>query len=145
MREIKFRVWDSQNKSMYGWENLTDSNWKLQELYKPAVGIIFMQFTGLKDKNGKEIYDGDIVTLCNFNYKKLTNEIDREKSIEMNLKKGVVEWMPNTCCFMVVERHLKCKIFDEWNNSLPLRPSKKDDYEIEVIGNIYENPDLLPK
>jgi len=56
MREIKFRGWDKSIKKMIYpklWDNSMPSNW--QHWYE------LMQFTGLKDKNEKEIYEGDIV------------------------------------------------------------------------------------
>ena len=70
MREIKFRAWDKENKwfingfNMFGFSTgqgaptkflqRFNDKWKIED-------VIIQQYTGLKDKNGKEIYDGDIV------------------------------------------------------------------------------------
>jgi hypothetical protein len=57
MREIKFRAWDVVDGEMWEWPSLVQSGFKI--LVDPAYKI--MQYTGLKDKNGKEIYEGDVL------------------------------------------------------------------------------------
>jgi hypothetical protein len=58
MREIKFRAWDGE-KMIFPSDPDTYSKFVRGELVCP--GVILMQYTGLEDKNGKEIYEGDIV------------------------------------------------------------------------------------
>ena len=88
-REIKFRVWDLDNKEWYH---------STQLVIRPYSGSItdgattpnteLMQFTGLNDKNGKEIYEGDILG---------ADETCRSSS------HYIVEWNEKHCCFTSIE------------------------------------------
>jgi hypothetical protein len=64
-REIKFRVWDKVTSKMYCWpihlSSYLDTNGEVENCY------CLQQYTGLKDRNGKEIYEGDIILLVEEN------------------------------------------------------------------------------
>lgn len=122
MRAIKFRAWDKEYQEMkYNAEQAYDGCGQLHAI--DCFGQLLeeenykvMQYTGLKDKNGKEIYEGDIV---NYSHPR-TNEIIRT----VTFKHGA---------FGIEGIYEKTHII--FGNIL--------DSHIEVIGNIYENPELL--
>ena len=119
MREYKFRAWDETEKHMYNWENLFNQNLKNIFTIPEQCGYNIMQYTGLHDKNGKEIYEGDIVFI-----KGDTEVLDI---------KGKVEYSDTFAQFIITNTG---NIIDE---AEPL-----GDYEdIEVIGNVFENKELL--
>ena len=125
MREIKFRAWNNVLNKMYSWNEFLDTNMKQTFIAPESTAMILMQYTGLKDKNGKEIYEGDIV------------KIDNDVASMFNIKStGKVEY--NNGLFLVRngdEISILSSLFVLANTKYCLRG--------EVIGNIWENADLL--
>ena len=127
MREIKFRAWDKSNEEMLEVENLSFNDMtdkveirtRIYSDYFNDEEMILMQYTGLKDKNGKEIYEGDIVTAI--------INIDFEE--DLNIRGSVIYDDGETCYKAITKEN------DEYTLGWL-------DY-LEVIGNIYENPELL--
>lgn len=133
MREIKFRAWDKKTKQMflnYASNTLSDGGINVVRFHASSDLLCanweLMQFTGLKDKNGKEIYEGDILGQdCS-----MVDDYTGKASIEV--QKLVVRWGKERLCWSVYCPDAMIK--DDWNN-IP-----RNAY---VIGNIYENPELL--
>ena len=112
-REIKFRIWNGE-RIVY---------LKPMHLVAPENSIYganeYMQFTGLKDKNSKDIYEGDILQWVD-------EWVDEEKmKDETKNKIGTMEFKNGAFRINTVSR-------------MPVRPE-----HIAVIGNIYEHPELL--
>lgn len=155
MREIKFRAWDKSAKRMQWpiqiWNDVNgmggqeiratyeDGEKTFYETCPPNPDVIedyvLMQFTGLKDKNGKEIYEGDIlkvvqrgkiITPMKFNKEPEWTDF-YEKIVKVYYEPGM--WLTEGS----IIGHL-----------VTVNAQARDSGgSIEVIGNIYENPDLL--
>ena len=106
-REIKFRVWSRKYKQFWFFELGQPFEWKRSE--HPD------QFTGLKDKNGKGIYEGDVV--------EITHPMEGKSC-------GVI-------------RFESCKGRFVWDDKTGNYGLTTDDKANKVVGNIYENPGLL--
>ena len=117
MREIKFRVWstvDEDEPKMMPW-------WEIR--YEPLAllegrdDLVLMQYTGLKDKNGVEIYEGDILELVGGTRNPYT-----------------AKWSDKVACWAM----------DGYPNG-PESHIALYREDLSVIGNIYKNPELLEK
>jgi uncharacterized phage protein (TIGR01671 family) len=117
-REIKFRAWDSKNDVMRDWDYIRTS-WTLSILNGDS-NTELMQFTGLKDKNLKEIYEGDLVAVLDGEEQTGTYEVE-----------------------YCGDRNYPAFDFKGWDGETNGLSEAKEVFEIEVIGNIYENPELL--
>jgi len=133
MREIKFRIWDEGAKRLV--RNETNDYWSIgldgclwygNAKFTRQEGVIaypavLMQCTGLKDKNGKEIYEGDVVSCIwdGFSYEDIGPAKVVVKADERGFAYGFFPFV--------------------------VPPGTRGNYEgyFEVIGNIYENPELL--
>ena len=126
MREIKFRAWDKENKKMMKVSSLSLENKEIAVRENGTYhffrmkNLELMQYTGLKDKNGKEIYEGDIIKY-KFPYDRRLNHISPVKFLETETSFGVK---------------------DRYGIEIPLYRITTNNY-FEVIGNIYENKNLL--
>ena len=120
-REIKFRVWDKKTERFQSGFHLTSDGKIIFACLVDNEDYILSQFTGLKDKNGKEIFVGDVIKIkCN-----------------EDIIIGDVFYNQSRCCYMINHpagyngsfglHALTIEICDEFN----------------IIGNIFQNPELL--
>ena len=128
MREIKFRVFSTPSKRMI-YLKFGEYN-SLDDLEGSDTWVV-MQYTGLKDKNGKEIYEGDIL---------INNGVNKSKRDRYIVK-------------FIFGNFVPCRYLDDYESMTPY--SDKDELgwapfqypgislNLEVIGNIYENPEPL--
>lgn len=139
MKEIKFRAWDKVNKRYIyiadesndtaiwfdenGWYVVETFTGSPVELFSHVNGVL-EQSTGLKDKNGKEIYHKDIVRTPNGIL--------------------VIEWNQlHNCWALFKNGSMRKEIISDWVNEDGTTPVQWEVKEFEVIGNKFENPELL--
>lgn len=109
-REIKFRSFDNENKSM---------NYDIDLNIAKYNGDTVMQFTGLLDKNGKEIYEGDIILI------ELPERMPMDDKMEVVFYNG---------CFVLKGWVLMSADHHHFQSMMRY---------ISVIGTIHENPELI--
>lgn len=136
MRKIKFRAWDKERKEMIYIEgeahiliNATGYSESISCYIVPATNDV-MQYTGLKDKNGKEIYEGDTVKGDFW----IGNDIGVVKFGEHSIIVGHDDVLDSSIDTDAYGYYISLEDREEF----PL----VDTDELEIIGNIYENPEL---
>lgn len=128
MREIKFRAWDKKIKEFHYFltARCNDVFWYMVKLEKMPL----MQYTGLKDKNGKDIYEGDI-----------TQVFDNRHVVKYGIARRDMAsgWAVDIPCFYFDLISHEFKAFPIVKNI----KGRHDLEDMEIIGNIYENPELV--
>lgn len=151
MREIKFRAWDTLNKEMI---NIESINFQERRVYRNDVSYRnfkdteLMEYTGLKDMKGKEIYEGDILLSSDENGIFLTSIDFGYPNIEYSnmltgfkIKTEII--LSNSQYFEYFSNNL-IELISKYN--IPMKEDNNAKYISDgwwILGNIYENPELL--
>ena len=134
MRVIRFRVWDKINKQMIPHERISVS---LKNVGNNKQ-FIYEQYTGLKDKNGKEIYGDDLVKICNH-------------KCQLQIFEAIGRVAERYSAWGVTD--LKIIKFEKYSPKTKPQDATDimyflnifDHKHIEIIGNIHTTPELLEK
>jgi hypothetical protein len=126
----RYRAWNKATKEMHEVDDIVSIDIEKKQIYVKTLffnqlnhyvfdAVVLMQSTGFRDKNGKEIFEGDIL--------KVTNLSSWLEVVSFNNNKA-----------MFVSKKIKREIeesplYDLFNTDI---------FEVEIIGNIYENPEL---
>ena len=112
MREIKFRAWEAIEKRFLLWDEVQENT--IQDVFRP---FDYQQFTGLRDKNGNEIYEGDVVEWL------VNGDV---------VRRGIVEYVAEFGGYDMKNFSDEYHVCNDWLRG-----------EYTVLGNIYENPELV--
>ena len=118
MREIKFRAWQTRDRVIGFMNYKVDISYLGDSMVGSDSSDILMQYTGIKDKNGKEIYEGDIL------------EMNDRKASRSQVKYDDKKWAR----FLAYDREAVSVYMPFVENAVN---------QWVVIGNIYENPELI--
>lgn len=136
MQEIKFKVWDKKHKKMslvdaidFEHDEIYGKNGRERYTPKPFKDIELMQYTGLKDKNGVEIYEGDIL-------------LSTASENEEDYKKWRVSYFDGG--YIANYKHIPMDKRKRSINEIELLCNDNIAfYGFEILGNIFENPGLM--
>lgn len=145
----KFRAWDKETQTMldvslidFKKSVLVGEHWEFGETnFINFDDVILMQSTGLKDKNGKEIFEGDILKFndewAEYDYCGYVDGVTEGiNCVEVVRGEACFEFgktkLPESALFAIEDEHFKFKDF-----------IKDEGREFEIIGNVWENRDLL--
>lgn len=127
-REIKFRAWDGR-EMLKDWLVISESNGTKIPTTLARKAEVVMQFIGLLDKNGKEIYEGDIVEVRMA--EDYGGEFDEDGKLRLLCRQEVKISKESGGYYSEEDTGEYCPALGS------------DEIEVEIIGNFYENPELI--
>ena len=153
MREIKFRGQDGKGKWHYGdLLNLQSGNYCITDKNINVNYAVFThtigQFTGMRDRNGKEVYDGDIIKIHDELVYGSNTECGYEYDSTPVKTYALIEWSEDECAFRITRTNLgeyECEsqfLYDVSPDGNGEKITSNVRYT-EVVGNVYDNPELL--